>query len=95
MVVGKLNGFPHIDSHLIGNQGKFVGEGDVDVPIRVLRQLDQFRCGRCGQQAFAFNGDLVKLLGALGTMGRNTTDDPIIVNKFHKHIARQYPFRAV
>src|SRR5699024_5482787 len=42
VVVRKLDKLPDIDSKIVGNERKLIGESDVDVPERVLRKLCHF-----------------------------------------------------
>ena len=39
VVVRKFDKFPYIDSKVIGNERKLIGESDVDIAERVLRKL--------------------------------------------------------
>src|SRR5690606_31933034 len=53
VAVGEADHVPHIDAHPVGDHRQFVGEGDVDVAIAVLDQLDHFSGARGGCDAGA------------------------------------------
>ena len=95
VAVGEINGIPNVDVHFVGDQGQFVGKGDVDVAKGVFRQLDQFRRRRRGQVAFAFDGDFVQRRRASGAGLAKAADDPVVAHQFQQHPARQHSFRAM
>ena len=93
VAVGQFDHPPDIQAHAVADHRQLVGEGDVDVAIGVLGQLDQFGRVGVGHQAGALDEDAVKLVGAGGAGGGQAADDAVVFHQFQHHAAGQDAFR--
>ena len=93
VAVGQFDHPPDIQAHAVADHRQLVGEGDVDVAVGVLGQLDQFGRVGVGHQAGALDEDAVKLVGAGGASGGQAADDAVVFHQFQHHAAGQDAFR--
>ncbi|MCC2690958.1 MAG: hypothetical protein K0S21_3761 [Rhizobiaceae bacterium] len=95
VAVGQFDHPPDIQAHAVADHRQLVGEGDVDVAVGVLGQLDQFRRVGVGHQAGALDEDAVELVGAGGAGRGQAADDAVVFHQFQHHAAGQDAFRAI
>ena len=86
---------PRIDAQGVAHERQLVGECDVHVPERILRQLYHLRRARISQVALAVDERLVQTPGGLGAGRRDSADHAVVADQLTERVARQHPLRAV
>ncbi len=89
MAVGQADRFPNVHTEFIGQAGKFVGDGDVDITIRILHQLDHFRCGRISLDDLAFDENRIEVSARLGGFGGHAADHARVLDQLTQDLAGQ------
>ncbi|MOA39331.1 hypothetical protein D3C78_1610990 [compost metagenome] len=87
VAVGQADQFPDVDVQLVADDRQLVGEGDVHVTEAVLRQLAHFRSAGVGDDALAFDENLVQGGSRGRAFRRHTTDHTVVLHQFAQHMA--------
>ena len=66
MFVGKIDKFPHIDTGLVTNQGKFIRKGYLYIPTGILRQFAHFSSTTVGSMKCSLHELRIKSNGLIG-----------------------------
>ena len=95
MPIGETYHLPNIEPLPVGDHGKLVSEGDIDIAKGIFDQLGHFRRARISRDTFAFYKPFVEGERLPCTTRRNSPDRPIVMRQFFQNFARQYPFRTI
>src|SRR5690606_1427542 len=53
VTIGKADHFPHVQFHLVSDNGKLVGKGNVHIAVAVFDKLCHFRCSSGRSDTFS------------------------------------------
>src|SRR3989344_541954 len=95
MEVGEADHVPPINPHLVGDHRQSIGEGNVDVAVAVLDQLDHFGGAGGGGDAGAAHELAVKGHRAAGAARGDAADAAVVVDQLDQDAARQHALGAI
>ena len=95
VTVGQVDELPHVNAHPLADEGELVGEGDVDVPEGVFRQLGHLRGSDVGEHQVAHTESAVQALCHLRCPRGQTTDDPGVGHHLHHDPSGQHTLWTV
>src|SRR6266478_6436418 len=85
MAVGKVDGLPHVYFIMIADEGQFIGERYVGVPIRIFSQLHQLGCPGCRCHTRPPDKLLVESLSASGAHRGYSADAAVVVDELREY----------
>ena len=95
VLVGQPDQLPHVDPRLVADERQLVGEGDLHVAARVLRQLAHLRRLAIRAVQGPLNEPAIELDRLRGRRLVDAADHPVVVRQLVDHVPRQHPLRAV
>src|ERR1700687_3739094 len=89
MFVRQLNDFPNVQTQVVRDEGEFVGESDVYIPVGIFYKFHHFGCIAVSLMKGAVDEGAIKPDGSFGRDNVHPADDAVVINQFPENLSRE------
>jgi len=93
--VGQADGFGNVHAKAVGQARELVGDGDIDVAVGVLHQLDHLGGSGVGEDDLAAHEGGVQVAAGFGAGRGDAADHARVFDQFAQDLAGQHAFGGV